>query len=98
MNPLPAAAASIQSCSRSWSARRRMGPWNMTPTVPAAHVDGEPSWGHSTRPAVGVSKPASRCSSVDFPDPDGPTRATRSPAFSLQLAPCTATIDALPCP
>src|SRR5690606_21267720 len=34
----------------------------------------------STRPLVGVSRPASRPSSVDFPDPDAPTTATVPPA------------------
>src|SRR3970040_2013063 len=33
-----------------------------------------------TDPALGVSRPASRPSRVDFPDPDTPTIATDSPA------------------
>src|SRR4051812_19907586 len=33
-----------------------------------------------TRPEVGLSKPASRLSSVVLPHPDGPTMATNSPA------------------
>ena len=36
--------------------------------------------GDASRPAEGSSRVPSRCSSVDFPDPDGPTTATRSPA------------------
>src|SRR3954466_4636940 len=33
-----------------------------------------------TRPALGLSKPASRLSSVVLPQPEGPTMATNSPA------------------
>ena len=35
---------------------------------------------------VGVVIPARQCSSVDLPDPDGPMRATLSPARSRRLA------------
>src|SRR5512144_704743 len=34
------------------------------------------------RPRVGVSSPASRRSTVDLPQPDGPTSATSSPSAS----------------
>ena len=33
----------------------------------------------STEPVVGESMSANRCSSVDFPQPDGPVMATISP-------------------
>jgi hypothetical protein len=33
-----------------------------------------------TRPVVGRSRPAAQCSSVDFPDPDGPITAVNVPA------------------
>ena len=42
---------------------------------------------HSTRtsPALGLSKPPSKCSSVLLPEPDAPTMATRSPARNRQV-------------
>ena len=36
---------------------------------------------------VGRSRPASRCSSVDFPAPDRPTTATNSPAATSRSMP-----------
>src|SRR5512146_1162649 len=39
----------------------------------------------STRPAVGGSRPASKPSSADLPEPDTPTIATDSPAFTSKL-------------
>ena len=42
-------------------------------------------------PSVGRSSVPIRCSSVDFPEPDGPTIATSSPAATLKLTPCSAT-------
>ena len=41
----------------------------------------------STRPAVGRSSPASTINSVDFPEPDGPTSATVSPAAIVERNP-----------
>ncbi len=38
----------------------------------------------STAPASGRSSAPSRCSSVDLPDPDGPTIATISPGSTLR--------------
>ena len=38
-----------------------------------------------TVPAVGLSRVPIRCSSVDLPDPDGPTTATSSPAATARL-------------
>src|SRR4030095_3131185 len=40
-----------------------------------------------TSPAVGVSSPPSRCSSVLLPEPDAPTIAMRSPAFTARSTP-----------
>ena len=42
-------------------------------TCPAIH----------TLPLVGLSSAASRCISVDFPDPDGPMTATSSPGLHV---------------
>ena len=41
---------------------------------------------NSTWPAVGFMMPASTCSSVDLPEPDGPMIATRSPSPSWKFA------------
>ena len=38
-----------------------------------------------TMPVVGVSSPPSRCSSVDLPEPDAPTMATRSPRCDAEV-------------
>ena len=38
-----------------------------------------------TVPAVGVIMPASACSSVDLPEPEGPITATVSPGWSVKL-------------
>ena len=37
------------------------------------------------RPASGASKPAMSRSSVDLPEPDGPTTAVRLPAGTLEV-------------
>src|SRR5690606_42083897 len=42
-----------------------------------------------TRPALGRSSPAARCSSVDLPQPDGPTSATSSPVLNSLEKPST---------
>jgi hypothetical protein len=47
-------------------------------------------------PEVGVSNPAIRCSSVDFPLPDGPTIAMRSRAEIVNLASMTAATASRP--
>src|SRR6185295_12460541 len=53
-----------------------------------------------TVPVEGVSRPASRASSVDFPDPETPTTATASPADTLKLTPesmVSSTVPVLTC-
>ena len=40
-----------------------------------------------TLPELGVSSPASRCISVDLPEPDGPITAVNSPAGSSSDTP-----------
>src|SRR5882672_8943639 len=42
-------------------------------------------------PLLMLSRPATMRSSVDLPQPDGPTRATSSPSATSKLAPATAT-------
>ena len=43
----------------------------------------------STVPASGRSSAPSRCSSVDFPEPEGPTIATSSPGSTARSIPCS---------
>src|SRR3981189_1335832 len=38
-----------------------------------------------TMPAVGSSRPAMICSTVDLPQPDGPTSETNSPSLTSKL-------------
>ena len=47
----------------------------------------------STRPADGWRSPASTLSSVDFPDPDGPSNASRSPASTVRSMPRSAAVS-----
>ena len=42
-----------------------------------------------TVPEVGRSSPAARCSSVDLPEPDGPTMAASSPGMTRSVTPRT---------
>src|SRR3712207_9268618 len=44
-------------------------------------------------PAVGVSRPAMRFSTVDLPQPEGPTMQTNSPAATSRSAPETASVS-----
>src|SRR3954453_21982628 len=54
--------------------------------------------GHLTMPWGGPSRPAMRCRSVDLPEPDGPTSATRAPSCSSQSTGWRATVAARPLP
>ena len=51
-----------------------------------------------TRPEVGASNPASKCSNVVLPDPDGPTIAVNLPFSNRAVIPATATVSATPEP
>lgn len=55
-----------------------VGCWNTTPRSVPGPSTGLPST--LTEPSVGSRKPASRRSSVDLPQPEGPTRHTISPS------------------
>ena len=49
-------------------------------------------------PLVGLSSAASRCISVDLPEPDGPMTATSSPVRTLSETPRRASTEASPSP
>ncbi len=51
-----------------------------------------------TLPLVGLSSAASRCISVDFPDPDGPITATSSPGCTSIETPRSASTAVSPSP
>src|SRR3954469_548199 len=69
----------------------RLSPWNTTPALEGSCSGEEPHAGQRTAPDVGWSRPAMRCTRVDLPDPDGPTRATRLLVETVHEASCTAT-------
>jgi hypothetical protein len=50
------------------------------------------------RPESAVSRPAMQCSSVDFPEPDGPMTAVNDPAGISMLTPASAVTAAGPEP
>src|SRR3954466_15362119 len=52
----------------------------------------------STWPELGVSTPPRMCSSVDLPEPEGPTMATNSPFSTLKLTSSMALICVSPFP
>jgi hypothetical protein len=51
-----------------------------------------------TEPDVGRSRPASRCISVDLPDPDGPITAVNWPAGTSRETPRSASTADSPSP
>jgi hypothetical protein len=52
----------------------------------------------TTEPEVGASSPASRCMSVDLPEPDGPMMAANSPRSNDTVTPRRASTAASPWP
>ena len=46
----------------------------------------------TSRPPFSASSPAAMRRSVDFPQPDGPTRTTNSPSAIVKLTLATATV------
>ena len=52
----------------------------------------------ATDPLVGRSRPASRCISVDLPEPDGPMTATKRPLGTSSVTPRSASTAASPSP
>ena len=51
-----------------------------------------------TEPPVGVSSPATQCSRVDLPEPDGPMIAVNSPRANSIVTPRSASTAASPSP
>jgi len=65
-----------------------VGSWK---TKPISRVSAAPP-GHSIRPAVASAKPATILSKVDLPQPDGPSKATKSPPAMSRSIPRTARV------
>src|SRR5512134_2204179 len=68
--------------------------WNTTPRSGPGFSTGAPS--NRRSPPERVSKPASRLSSVDLPQPDGPSRATNSPSPISSVMSSSARTGTLP--
>ena len=82
--------------STDWCSARK-NCWNTNPIRDARSADSSRSVIRATSrpvtrtvPLVGRSRVPIRCSSVDLPDPDGPTIATSSPAVTVRLTPASA--------
>ena len=67
-------------------------------TCPRAASDSEAKRTPSTltSPAVGTSRPPSRCSSVLLPEPETPTIAMRSPGMTVRSMPFSTATSAGP--
>src|SRR5581483_11087933 len=61
--------------------------WNTTPRSTLGPVTALPPT--DTRPALAGRNPATRLSSVDFPQPLGPSRQTNSPGATVRSIPDT---------
>ena len=86
-----------QHVSATVRSSSRLKNWKIIPTRRRRNRATPVSLSRSTRspatvtaPLVGLSRPAMRLSSVDFPLPDGPMTATASPGASSRLTPSTA--------
>ena len=71
-----------------------VGSWKTTMREGSGSVMAVPSC--ATAPAVGASSPATRRSSVDLPQPLGPSRATNSPGRTCRLT--SSSTCSAPCP
>ena len=79
----PGSAAAPRS-RRRVNGASRLGPWKIIASCDGRRFARLPIAGQETEPVVGSSRPAIRYSSVDLPDPDGPTSAIRWPAWISQ--------------
>ena len=100
----PASSAGSSTFSTAVSSSIRWNAWNTKPTASRRSRASARSDIRSTRcpasqtsPAVGRSRPPSRCSSVDFPQPLGPMTATVSPGATSRSTPSTARTRPAPC-
>ena len=89
-------AVSIGSRLKNWNTKPM---WRRRSFVSAVSLMAPRSWPATrTRPQVGRSSPASRCMSVDLPEPDGPMIAVRRPAAMSSDTSSSASTVASPSP
>ena len=93
----PASWAGSSTLSATVRSSSRLKNWKMIPTCRARNLASAVSPSVSIRspatvtvPDVGLSRPATRLSSVDFPLPDGPMTAATSPAATVRLTSASA--------
>lgn len=80
ISPMPRAFKGASTFSNTVSQGNSAKLWNTIETFGDWPVTGLPC--HSTSPADGVDRPVSMRSNVDFPDPEGPSTARISPAYT----------------
>src|SRR5262249_12960798 len=93
----PAMTAARTTFSSTELSSRRLKNWNTNPTwrrrrwassLSSLPASGSPAT--TISPSLGLSSPATRFSSVDFPHPDGPVTATNSPGAATRSTPRSA--------
>ena len=96
----PASCCASRTLPATVRCSKRLPLWNSTPIIRARRaararsgrrVIGAPAM--RTWPPSGSSRPAMHASSVDFPDPEGPTTATVSPRSTRSDTPPRATVS-----
>src|ERR1035437_4348321 len=92
---VPANSSGSITFSSAFSAGRSWNDWNTKPSSfarsaarPSSSSANRSTPSRCTLPALGVSNPASRPSSVDLPEPEAPTMATASPAMTARSISC----------
>ena len=90
------AAVSIGSRLKNW----KMKPmWSRRSFVSSVSSISATFWPATwTSPAVGLSRPARMCISVDLPEPEGPMTAVRRPAVMSTETPRSASTAVSPWP
>jgi hypothetical protein len=102
---VPASIGGSVMFSRALSTGIRLNAWKTKPSLSRRSAVNRlssrfaSSWpSTTTEPDVGRSSPASRCMSVDLPEPDGPMIAVNSPAGNAIVTPRNACTAASPSP
>jgi hypothetical protein len=85
---IPRTSAESSTFSRLVHQSNRTGLWNMIPMSRRGPTTGRPL--KETSPALRSTRPPVILSSVDFPQPLGPTRVTNSPSSTEKVIPSSA--------
>ena len=70
--------------------QRKMAAAVMAPLTPSERMRPKSARGQSMRPSLGSPSPAINRSSVDLPQPDGPSSDRNSPSATVRSMPCNA--------